>query len=170
MQAALRTLRVGLIIDRWQPSRGGAERALAELAQHLEARGHAVLAFSAEGPPRGESAPGELELVRARGLAWTRGARERRLADASLAAARAARCDVTVGVRHVASADLLWPHGGSHAASRAAIRAARAWRVDHPTRIEPTSPRGQTSRVRRDRARSLSPRAARARSRACRSS
>ncbi len=127
---AQRTLRVGILIDRWQPSRGGAERALSQLAQHLEQRGHEVHAFSERGPHRDESAPGRLHLVRAGRLALTRGARERALDDAARAAAEAARCNVTIGVRHVRCVDLYWPHGGSHARSVAAWRAARAWRAD----------------------------------------
>jgi D-inositol-3-phosphate glycosyltransferase len=127
---AQRTLRVGILIDRWQPSRGGAERALSQLAQHLEQRGHEVHAFSERGPHRDEVAPGLLHLVRAGRLALTRGARERALDDAAREAAEAARCNVTIGVRHVRCVDLYWPHGGSHARSVAAWRAARAWRVD----------------------------------------
>jgi glycosyltransferase involved in cell wall biosynthesis len=127
---AQRTLRVGILIDRWQPSRGGAERALSQLAQHLEQRGHEVHAFSERGPHRDEPAPGRLHLVRAARLALTRGARERALDDAARTAAEEARCNVTIGVRHVRCVDLYWPHGGSHARSVAAWRAARAWRED----------------------------------------
>jgi glycosyltransferase involved in cell wall biosynthesis len=124
---AQRTLRVGILIDRWQPSRGGAERALAQLAQHLEQRGHEVHAFSERGPRRDERAPGRVHLVRRRRLFLTRGARERALDDEARAAAEAAHCNVTIGVRHVRCVDLYWPHGGSHARSVAAWRAARAW-------------------------------------------
>lgn len=50
--------------------------------------------------------------MRAGGLG--RAARERRLAAALVAAARAEGCDVTVGVRHLSEVDLYWPHGGLH--------------------------------------------------------
>jgi len=111
-------LRVGLLIDRWEPRRGGAEVALATFASWLEERGHEVLVFARSGPPAGERAPGELVLVRAGGFG--RGARERRLAQALLDEAEA-RCDVTVGVRHLPRVDLYWPHGGAHAATLRAL-------------------------------------------------
>jgi UDP-glucose:(heptosyl)LPS alpha-1,3-glucosyltransferase len=122
---------VGFLIDRWDPGRGGAERALTALAAHLEARGHRVLAFALEGDG---AAPGELRLVKAGGI--TRSARERALASALPEAARAAECDVTVGVRHLGEVDFYWPHGGSHAAALAARRRARG--------LDPeASPRGR---------------------------
>jgi glycosyltransferase involved in cell wall biosynthesis len=108
-------MRVAFLIDRWQPRRGGAEGALAQLASHLEGRGHEVHAFGREGPLSGETAPGEFHAVRSWGL--SRGARERSLAGAMLAAARAAGCDVTIGVRHLPRVDVLWLHGGAHAAT-----------------------------------------------------
>jgi glycosyltransferase involved in cell wall biosynthesis len=106
-------VRVAFLIDRWQPTRGGAERALAQFASHLEARGHEVLAFGARGPAPGEEAPARFLAVSACGL--RRGVRERRLGEAMLAAAESAGCDVTLGVRHLPSVDLYWPHGGAHA-------------------------------------------------------
>jgi UDP-glucose:(heptosyl)LPS alpha-1,3-glucosyltransferase len=118
--AAQRRLQVGFLIDRWDPSRGGAERALVHLALHLESRGHRVLAFACEGSA---GAPGELVRVAPRGL--LRGTRERALARDLPAAAHEAGCDVTVGVRHLERVDLYWPHGGAHAASLAARRRSR---------------------------------------------
>lgn len=136
-------LQVGILVDRWQPSRGGAERALADLAAFLSERGHRVIAFAERGPLRGEMAPGELELVRPRGFAWSRGARERKLANALVHAAEVRGCDVTIGVRHLPRVDLYWPHGGSHAASVAALRAARAWKPDRVSAIEPIAMHGR---------------------------
>ena len=125
MQPAKRPLDVAFLVDRWQPARGGAERALAELAGSLAARGHRVRAFACEGPRAGETAPA-VEWVRvAAPRAYTRGARERRLGRALVDAARAAGCDVTIGVRHLPETDLYWPHAGSHAAAHAALRASR---------------------------------------------
>ena len=115
-------MRVGFLIDRWQPTRGGAERALAQLAGFLEERGHEVLAFGLEGPRAEEDAPGTFRPVHAHGL--TRGARERDLAERLLAAAAGADCDVTLGVRHLPRVDVLWPHGGTHAAT---LRALGKW-------------------------------------------
>jgi glycosyltransferase involved in cell wall biosynthesis len=107
-------LRIGLLIDRWDPSRGGAERALAELADGLGARGHEVLAFAKEG-----IAAARWQCVRP---AWSlvRGSREKHLARALVDAARAAECRVLIGVRHLEQCDLWWPHGGCH---RATLRA-----------------------------------------------
>jgi glycosyltransferase involved in cell wall biosynthesis len=140
---AQRTLRVGFLIDRWQPFRGGAERALAQLARHLEAQGHEVHAFAAHGPRPDEAAPGRVHLVRAGRFALTRGARERMFGQAGLAAARAQQCDVTVGVRHLTSVDLYWPHGGSHARSVAAWSEARAWRAGAVSVHEPAALTGR---------------------------
>jgi UDP-glucose:(heptosyl)LPS alpha-1,3-glucosyltransferase len=110
-----RRLRVGFLIDRWDPRRGGAERALATLATWLEARGHEVLAFALSGPPPGQRAPGTLVQVQTHGL--RRSTRERNLARALLEASEMMRCDVTVGIRHLPRVDLYWPHGGVHAAT-----------------------------------------------------
>ncbi len=112
-------LRVGLCIDRWDPLRGGAESALAQLATWLEARGHRVLVFARERPDHAQDAPGEFVAVRARGL--TRGRRERNLGCAMLRAARELKCDVVVGVRHMENVDVLWPHGGTHVESLRAM-------------------------------------------------
>ena len=105
--------RIGFLIDRWEPERGGAERALARLARHLEERGHEVLAFALSGS---KDAPGELRRVRAgpRLGGLRRAAFERELGHALVDAARGAACDVTIGVRHLPEVDVYWPHGGSH--------------------------------------------------------
>lgn len=135
--AAPRALRVGLLVDRADELRGGAERALFQLARFLVRRGHSVLGFALEVPPIGADA-GVWERVAApRGLG--RGARERRLGRALVAAARRAECDVTVGVRHVTGVDVLWLHGGSHAASVTALRSARAGRELAPRAFAPWS-------------------------------
>ncbi len=117
-------LRIAFLIDRWQPERGGAEQALARLAGRLEARGHEVLAIGAVGPRSGETAPGRFLAVTTHG--WTRGKRERRLAQAMLATAAANRCDLTVGVRHLPEVDFYWPHGGAHKATLGAL-SKRGW-------------------------------------------
>ncbi len=105
--------RIGFLIDRWEPERGGAERALAGLARHLEERGHEVLAFALSGA---RDAPGELHRVKAgpRLGGLRRAGFERDLGPALVEAARAAECDVTIGVRHLPEVDVYWPHGGSH--------------------------------------------------------
>ncbi len=123
---------IGFLIDRWDPTRGGAEQALCAFAAHLEGRGHEVLAFGLEGPPAGGVAPGRFVPVGTRGL--TRGVRERELARRSLVAAREAGCVLTVGVRHLPEVDLLWLHGGTHAGTLRAL--GKAARGRHRTFLE----------------------------------
>lgn len=106
-------LRVAFLIDRWQPSRGGAEAALAGFATHLERRGHEVHAIGERGPGATEPAPGHFHVVHASGL--TRGARERSLGERMLQAADELGAQCTIGVRHLPRVDLYWPHGGAHA-------------------------------------------------------
>jgi len=128
-------LRIGLLIDRWQPDRGGAEAALDLLARHLDARGHEVHVF-------GESAstdpPGTFHAVKAGG--WSRGVHERRLGRGMVAAARGLGMDVTLGVRHLERVDALWLHGGSHAVTLEA-----RWRSAHRGTgpASPLIPRGR---------------------------
>ncbi len=133
MHGELADLRVGFLLDHWRPSRGGAEAALADLAGHLAGRGARVVVIAAGAEPSSLPANGRYLRVRARGL--TRARRERELARALVAAARAA-CDVTIGVRHLPEVDLYWPHGGSYRASLAARRAARGRTLE-------TEPRGR---------------------------
>ena len=120
-------LHVALLIDRWDPQRGGAERALGMLSQHLVSRGHRVTAFGAEGT---STAGAEFKRVLAGGL--TRAGRERALGRGMLAAAREAGCHVTVGVRHLEEVDLYWPHAGSHLEALAARRRSRGNFRDAP--------------------------------------
>lgn len=128
-------LRVGLLIDRFEPARGGAEAALAALGEHLAARGARVVVASATLAPGALPPGGEWAAVRPVGRAArlvARSAAERWLARDLADAARG--CDVTVGVRHLARVDLYWPHGGSHGASLAARRASRGQRADGAVR------------------------------------
>ncbi|MDZ4772804.1 MAG: glycosyltransferase family 4 protein [Planctomycetota bacterium] len=133
MIAVQRTLRIGFVIDRWQPSRGGAEQALAKLARHLATRGHEVIAFTERASA---DAPGRVQLV-PRSWSITRASRERTFAARATAATEERDCDVVVGTRHLARVDLYWPHGGSHARSLAAKRAAEAWSPEGAVPIEP---------------------------------
>lgn len=120
MTTAARSLTVAFLIDRWEPERGGAERALAMLAVHLGARGHRVLAFARRASP---DAPGEFRAVATGG--WSRKSRERALARALTKAAREAGADVTIGMRHLEEVDIFWPHAGAHARGLEAREAAR---------------------------------------------
>jgi UDP-glucose:(heptosyl)LPS alpha-1,3-glucosyltransferase len=113
-------VRVALILDRWDPARGGAERAMAKLASHLVARGDEAHVFAAEVR---DVAPAVAHVV-----PWPRrwrGAAEAEFGRRAVEAARAAGCDVTVGVRHLEEVDVYWPHGGLHAATLAAGERAR---------------------------------------------
>lgn len=123
---AARALRVGLLVDRAEEARGGAERALFQLARFLVERGHDVRGFALTVPEHGADA-GVWERIQ-RPRAFGPGRRERRLGRALVQAARRAECDVTVGVRHVTDVDVLWLHGGAHLASVTALRSARAGR------------------------------------------
>jgi UDP-glucose:(heptosyl)LPS alpha-1,3-glucosyltransferase len=116
-------VRVALLIDRFEPSRGGAERALAQLACHLVAGGHEVAAYCEESG-RGVEDLG-LRIHRLRVRRMSRGAKERVLGRRLVDEARAAGYEVLVGVRHLPEVDLYWPHGGSHLATLAARRSAR---------------------------------------------
>ena len=103
-------MRAGFLIDRWRPGRGGAEKALALLAAHLEKRGWEVHAFGSLGPRPGEEAPGVFHPVRV--FRPTRAGFEAALGEALVREARAFRCDVTVGVRHLPEVGLLWTQNG----------------------------------------------------------
>ncbi len=130
-------MRVGFLIDRWQPGRGGAERALQTFAQHLMERGHDVHVFASEIDPE---TTGVCHEVRVSGA--TRGARERKLANALVEAADDAGCHVTVGMRHLPRVGLYWPHDGAHRATLRAQRLARSlppdprWLGRHRTFLE----------------------------------
>ena len=103
-------MKAGFLIDRWQPRRGGAEKALALLASHLEGKNWEVHAFGAKGPREGEDAPGIFHLVKAPGL--TRAKYERALGEALVRAAEKEGCEVTVGVRHLPRVGVLWTQNG----------------------------------------------------------
>ena len=144
MTTATRTLTVAFLIDRWEPERGGAERALAALATHLGAQGHRVLAFARRASV---GAPGEFHAVPTGG--WSRKSRERALARALTAAARASQADVTIGIRHLEEVDIFWPHAGAHARGlesreRAKRRTSTLSAESEPTTAEdPAEPEGR---------------------------
>ena len=120
-------MRIGFLIDRWQPNRGGAEAAMAAFAEHLAAVGHEVIAIAESGEVKTGSLA--LELVRGtQGLArlLPRGLRERRLATQLEARAIELGCERTVGARHLGHLSVFWPHGGAHQATLTARTAARA--------------------------------------------
>lgn len=112
---------VGLLAEGLDPARGGAERAVRAVAAALAGRGaEVVVAAPADrvGPPL----PGVrlVEVAAARARPWRDLALSRDLARAArdAGAARLVACGKAL------DADLYWPHGGVHAASRAAWSAA----------------------------------------------
>ncbi len=114
-------MRVGFLIDRWDPQKGGLEAALAALVIRLAERGDTPLVFALSAAP---GAPGEfvaLEVSTSR-----RGTMEAELAAKFPHSARLADCDVTVAVRHAPRADVYWPHGGLHAATLRAGESAKS--------------------------------------------
>ncbi len=113
-------MRVGVLLDRHDPAKGGMERAVAQLVAHLAAQGHEAFVY---GVAAADRAPGTFRRVAVPRL--PRGRFERALAERSLGAAATDACDVTLGVRHAPGVDVHWPHGGSHAATLAAGEAAR---------------------------------------------
>ncbi len=130
------TLKVGILIDRWEPERGGAERALDDLARWLTERRFDVHVFAREAIA---APPGTFHAVKSgRWRLETRGTAERRLGEALVLAAESERCDVTIGVRHVPRVDLYWPHGGSHWAALHGVRCARSRSLLDPSEVRPT--------------------------------
>lgn len=98
---------------------------MARFAEHLQARGHRVLAVAERHAP---GAPGEHVAVSSSGI--TRSRRERDRARKLVRAARDRGADVTIGIRHLFECDLYWPHGGAHAATLRQVRLSEGGRAD----------------------------------------
>lgn len=113
-------MRVGLVIDRFDPAKGGAEAALADLARAAFATGHDVDVYAMSAA---DGVPGR--YVRVAVGPGPRGPRDTAFARRAVAAARKGGCDVVVGVRHVAGVDVYWPHGGVHAETLAAVERSK---------------------------------------------
>ncbi len=115
---------IALLAEGLDPARGGAERAVRATALALAARGHEVRLYA----PADRLGP-DLPGVTLTGVAAPRD-RPRRDLALSRALARAARdagAARTIACGKLLDADLWWPHGGVHAASRAAwTRAGRS--------------------------------------------
>lgn len=113
-------MKVGLVIDRFDPAKGGAEAALADLARAALAAGHEVDVFAMSAA---NGAPGR--HVRVGVPPSPRGPRDAAFAKRAVAAARKGGCNVVVGVRHVSGVDVYWPHGGVHAETLAAVERSK---------------------------------------------
>ncbi len=103
-------MKVALVMDRYHPRKGGAERSLSRIVEALLRRGHEVhlCAMSWDEPAPGLSC----HLVPARG--WPRWRRDLDFARRSAVTARELHPDITLGVRHVLHADVFLARGGSY--------------------------------------------------------
>ncbi len=113
-------MKVGVVIDRFDPAKGGAERALADLVRAAIAAGHAVAVYAMSAA---DGAPGRFHRVTV--PPSPRGMRDAAFAKRAVAAARKDACDVVLGVRHVTGVDVYWPHGGVHAETLAAVERSK---------------------------------------------
>jgi UDP-glucose:(heptosyl)LPS alpha-1,3-glucosyltransferase len=113
-------MRLGIVIDRLDPAKGGAERALVDLATAMRDAGHDVDVFAMS---MSDAVPATLRRVAI--PRSPRGARDVAFAERAVADARAAGCDVVLGVRHVTGVDVYWPHGGVHAETLAAVERSK---------------------------------------------
>lgn len=107
-------MKIALVIDRFHPAKGGAERSLSRILSALQQRGHELhlwaLSWDAALP-----LPMHTHSV---GLpSWPRWWREWRFAQHGPALARSQGADLVVAVRHVADADVFLARGGLHCAT-----------------------------------------------------
>ena len=116
----MRNVSITLPIDRWDPSRGGAERYLSRLVDALSLRGHAVtvVCLSNDAGTDGERGAPHLTVEQLDVPRWPRWRRELRFANASVRAHRRSGRDVLFAIRHALEADVYQPHGGSYIAAR----------------------------------------------------
>ena len=113
-------MRLGVLLDRFDPARGGAEAHTGALLRRAAERGLAPLLATLEGsPPPGVT---RVAVGRARG---TRVRRDRAFALDGVKALRGAGADRVLAVRHALSCDVYLPHGGLVADAFAARDAAR---------------------------------------------
>jgi UDP-glucose:(heptosyl)LPS alpha-1,3-glucosyltransferase len=113
-------MRIGVVIDRWDPGKGGAERALDDLVRAAITAKHDVTVYAMSAA---DGAPGQLHRVTV--PPSPRGLRDAAFAKRAVAAARRDGCDVVLGVRHVTGVDVYWPHGGVHAETLAAVERSK---------------------------------------------
>jgi UDP-glucose:(heptosyl)LPS alpha-1,3-glucosyltransferase len=112
-------VRLGVLLDRYDAARGGAEAHTDALVRRALGTGDEVVVAALAGTvPEGAT----LRLVRA---PRRRPARDRVFARAGDAALREAGCDVVLAVRHAPRCDVYLPHGGLVADALSARDAAR---------------------------------------------
>ncbi|MFM8980968.1 MAG: glycosyltransferase family 4 protein [Planctomycetia bacterium] len=125
-------MRLGVLHDRYDPRRGGAEAHTDALLRRALAEGDEVVlaVLEGEGPPGSRTLA--IEAPR------RRPARDRVLATVGERRLREAGCDVVLAVRHVLACDVYLPHGGlvadavaasdaAHGGAGLLARLARAW-------------------------------------------
>ena len=101
-------MRIGLVIERMEPWRGGAETSTAQYARELIARGHEVCLFTAS---RGVSEPG-VQVV-SLDLPGTRTRRATAFRAAVAAALASAPCDLVHSMTPLYGGDVFMPRGGT---------------------------------------------------------
>jgi len=113
-------MRIGVLLDRLDPTAGGAEAHTDALVRRMLVRGLEVRVAHLVGtpPPGATSVPlGRVPVMRP--------ARDRHLAVVGERALRDAGCDVVFAVRHALACDVYLPHGGLVADAYAARDASR---------------------------------------------
>jgi UDP-glucose:(heptosyl)LPS alpha-1,3-glucosyltransferase len=105
-------MRIGLVIERMEPWRGGAETSTAQYARELVARGCEVCLFTAS---RGVSEPG-VQVV-SLDLPATRARRAVAFSDAVTAARAQTHCDLVHSMTPLYGGDVFMPRGGTVAES-----------------------------------------------------
>ncbi|MEN8150499.1 MAG: glycosyltransferase family 4 protein [Planctomycetota bacterium] len=114
-------MRIAFVLDHYTPGKGGLERWVADLADHLRASGHEphlVSGDRAVSDPRFAHHP-----IRSRGL--TRAGRDRDFAERARLFTKAEAFDRVLGFRHLLACDVYVPHGGSVTEAFAAHREAK---------------------------------------------
>lgn len=117
---ACATLRVAVVLDHFDPAKGGMEDALFRLASFLGDRGHELHLFAIDW---NAMVAGVMTTHRI-DVSGSRASREARFARLAVAAGREC-ADVVVGLRHSPGVDVYYPHGGLYRDTRRAGDRAR---------------------------------------------
>lgn len=126
MEKEVRKIRFATAIPQFCRKRGGAERYLVDLCESMAGRDFEVHVYAEDWD---EEPPG-VQLHRIRTLPLAKSLRQLSFAIQATRALRRGDYDVTLGVGHTLTADVLQPHGGVHWAWF--WRSLRAY--DHPVR------------------------------------
>jgi UDP-glucose:(heptosyl)LPS alpha-1,3-glucosyltransferase len=99
-------VRLGILLDRFDPAAGGAERHTDALMRRAVERGDQVMLATLEGVGPEGVATRRIDAPR------RRPARDRAFAEVGEAQLRAAGCEVVLAFRHAPKCDVYLPHGG----------------------------------------------------------